>query len=79
MQRKDISTPRIDLTYNNKEFQISDGGNLENGRHFCNRSNLKWPYRPIKKSPMRHCLPADQIPCSFHQTSSKYFTYLQYY
>ena len=32
-------------------------------------------------SPLRHCLPVEQIPYLFHQTynSSKHFTYLQYY
>ena len=34
MQRKNIPTPRIQLTYNIKEFQKWNGGHFENGRHF---------------------------------------------
>jgi len=44
IQRKNIPTPGIDLSYNIKLFQISDVGHFENGRHFFHRSNLRWPY-----------------------------------
>jgi len=39
IQIKNISTLRLDLTYNIKEFQTSDGGYRENSRHFCHWSN----------------------------------------